>query len=1107
MEDMIKALLDVVRAQHSAAEGTEESSFGIDDVVDMAINIMGRPDEEEMGTMVDSIRDMVERLAPDIFPPKTFEQMDEEEKAVSAANMIEESLLRGRNSRRTPEAQPKEETMPDLELTSGGQEEETADMDDAGEAADLNDLIYKNLMQMMGLQNPQVEYPFDRSQLRYGREKTMTEILEEERRANQEEEERGKTEKRQLSAWELAQAAVDEEEAAHEKEPYIPPVMEETKTKSASQLAAEAIRRSQEEDRQKLEIEKQAERLMEEAKKRGQDPMKFALHQQEILRYMEKNSEELVSFEDYEDLSPEEKLEMERQIYVEKQLAKGVAPDEVDTQVPEEYIPRELKETLDLTAPVDRGESVTEKREVPVVEEGTKAPGMTEEMLRQLSREVVKENSSMILSDNTDANMDNIQEMIFQNIKEMMQGSGAPVGQEDVDSLLEQAAMSAKGEPQAPAPEENARKHAPLQKEEAGKVEGLSAVELAKAAQKAAALRAKEGQKTEEMPAAEPSREIGKTAEPEMKESEAEGMLVAEPLGETEEDGKPEAKEGKMEGMSVVKSGGEMPEEVSFAEASILEGGLPEDEDLEEEEDDFEYVAPGELVLGNHTQAEVDEALENLDSLGLEGDVLERAKRMLLLELAGSEAELEAWLQEQEQGKKKKAAVSALDEEEKLELEEFDEDSLEKELELALDEDFLEEDLQEEATLSKEQESEEKSEEETVGGSEEKKEGESGRKSEEKATEESEEKKEAEVGEKSEEGTAEGSEEKEKVAACQDVLKEEDTMETMKEERQEPEAKSYQVSVKRPFVLKNSASFMDRFEDYIVDIQENRKLSTGFRRLDGMLRYGLHKGSYFVDARPQFLKNSFMLQMADRAAESGVDVLYISTELSRYDLMVESVSRLSYEIHQKDVKKAVSVMSIMTGEEGADLASLKDELNWYRGRISEHLYILDQEAVMDYTDDMEEASAGDILEGLIRSIVKDGVHKPAVFIDNIENILSVEDSEDMAPLMDGIRRLAKDLGIPIVLSYGYAQAETEAELSSEEQNLHRSLGHMCDVYMELKFAETITEDSMELTEGEMKELAEEGKTLLIDVLLHKNRRALKASCQIQGTPKYNHYEE
>ena len=59
---------------------------------------------------------------------------------------------------------------------------------------------------------------------------------------------------------------------------------------------------------------------------------------------MEKNSDELVSFEDYEDLSPEEKLEIERQVYIERQLADGVNPDEVDREVPEEYIPEELFE-------------------------------------------------------------------------------------------------------------------------------------------------------------------------------------------------------------------------------------------------------------------------------------------------------------------------------------------------------------------------------------------------------------------------------------------------------------------------------------------------------------------------------------------------------------------------------------------------------------------------------------------------------------------------------------------------------------------------------------------------------------------------------------------
>ena len=341
--------------------------------------------------------------------------------------------------------------------------------------------------------------------------------------------------------------------------------------------------------------------------------------------------------------------------------------------------------------------------------------------------------------------------------------------------------------------------------------------------------------------------------------------------------------------------------------------------------------------------------------------------------------------------------------------------------------------------------------------------------------------------------------------AGQEKAKEEQSRDAW--EQKPVEEREYQVSLRHPFVLKNSASFMDQFENYIHDTQENRKLSTGFKRLDAMLRYGLHKGTYFIDSEPQYLKNSFMQQMADRAAESGVDVLYISTELSRYDLMVETISRLSYEIHQGDLDKAVSAMDIMTGENGASLESLKDELNWYRGRISEHLYILDQEAVSRYMDTEEEITAGDVLAELIRSIVREGAHKPVVFIDNIENILSMEDTADMKPLMEGIRRLAGELSIPILMSYGYAQAESETEMSAAEREFHETLGNLCDVYMELRYADMITEDSMELTEEDIQEMMEDGETLLINVLLHRNRRPLRASCQIQAVPKFNFYEE
>lgn len=1370
MEDMMKALLDVVRAQHTATEGSEERPFDINDIIDMALNITGRPEEPgEQQELSDTIQKLAESLAPDIFPPKTFEEMDDSEQAASAVNMIEERLRNGGRRRETAAPQSQQEMTPqqnssqmqsesheenpfaqvmENENANIQQQSETADgygnmastdsgasedygngssydmlgQDDVNhqEAANLNDLIYNNFMQMMGLNDPKVEYPFDRSQIRYGREKTATEMLAEDEANKAEERALEEQRRRPVSAWELAQSAVDKDEEAHQKEEYEPKEMKMPETKSASQLAAEAIAKAKEEDQMKLEAEKRAECLMEEARKRGKDPMEFALHQQEILNYMEKNSDELVSFEDYEDLSPEEKLEIEKELYREKQIEAGVDSEDISDELPDEIL-EQAGIAPDQTAGEQNSQESAGQGDGTTAQQTSQSQGMpafSDDMLRMISQEVVQENAEMILAEDANADLGLINETIFENLKNLMSQTGGAVTQEDMESLIgevisrntssdseekqetlaqtetgttaETAPMAFEGESAGSAVGSGmagTREPAVESSQSESQSQPMSAVELARAAQQAAKPEPQEARETKsavELAKEAQENAVQKKAEPiseteeelseddlnfdeldleeESEESQspsieelkaqlkaAEEALAAEQLKAAQKAGKAE-EEKKSEELPKVEEATEQPMEESAStageqtatEESSEITPAPTAEEVQEqpeysevsekEAEEFEYVDPGELVLGDHTQAEIDEALDNLASLGLEGEVYERAKRMLLLELAGSEVALDAWLEEQENGKKKKAAVSALDtEEDALEdLEDLDEDDLERELELAMDEDFIEEDLEEpanEETLEessqnkseeteKEAVSEENLEENSVEKTEdesdktegaedvseqpesilkeaseeeisseeensEEEEGETSEAAQEEAankefseTEEEAANREYSETEEKEAANSECSETEEKEIANKGVSKKtekeaeykeaeyisesEDTIQVEKtrpekaertssqtkkpvhsertshsrkhknivkrkektapekEEREfsavvltgkNVEEKEFQVSVRNPFVLKNSASFMDKFEEYIVDTQENRKLSTGFKRLDAMLRYGLHKGSYFVDATPQYLKNGFMQQIADRAAESGVDVLYISTELTRYDLMVDTISRLSYEMNKKDEEKAVSSMAIMTGEKGADIRSLKDELNWYRGRISEHLFVLDQEAVSEYVENMEEASAGDILAELIRSIVTEGAHKPVVFIDNIENILSVEDSEDMKPLMDGIRKLAKELGIPIIMSYGYAPAESENELDPDEIEYHKSLGNMCDVYLELKYADMITEDYEELTEDDIQEMVENGEMLLINVQLHKNRRTMKASCQIQATPKFNYYEE
>ena len=152
---------------------------------------------------------------------------------------------------------------------------------------------------------------------------------------------------------------------------------------------------------------------------------------------MEKNSDELVSFEDYEDLSPEEKLEIERELYKEKQLEAGVAPEDI-TDVPDEIkeqvgvLPQQAQSSQAELQQDGTGEAASD-----ATAQGTEqTPAFSDDMLRMISQEVVQENADMILSEDANADLGVINETIFENLKRMMSQSGGTVSQEDMESLI-----------------------------------------------------------------------------------------------------------------------------------------------------------------------------------------------------------------------------------------------------------------------------------------------------------------------------------------------------------------------------------------------------------------------------------------------------------------------------------------------------------------------------------------------------------------------------------------------------------------------------------------------------------------------------------------------
>lgn len=86
-------------------------------------------------------------------------------------------------------------------------------------------------------------------------------------------------------------------------------------------------------------------------------------------------------------------------------------------------------------------------------------------------------------------------------------------------------------------------------------------------------------------------------------------------------------------------------------------------------------------------------------------------------------------------------------------------------------------------------------------------------------------------------------------------------------------------------------------QNFINDIAVNTPpISTGFETLDNVLGGGLYEGLYFIGAISSLGKTTLALQIADQIAqqESDRDIIVFSLEMSRYEIMAKTISRLTY---------------------------------------------------------------------------------------------------------------------------------------------------------------------------------------------------------------------
>ena len=241
----------------------------------------------------------------------------------------------------------------------------------------------------------------------------------------------------------------------------------------------------------------------------------------------------------------------------------------------------------------------------------------------------------------------------------------------------------------------------------------------------------------------------------------------------------------------------------------------------------------------------------------------------------------------------------------------------------------------------------------------------------------------------------------------------------------------------------DNSYYRDEFSE-IQNDKEKKYVATGFEELDNVLSGGLHNERlYILGARTGAGKTTFILQIADYIANQGRCVLFFSLEMSRFELISKSISRLTYTI-DKDC-------AMYTNSFDKRFNSFQhDEV--YKKAESQYFNIKKMTIV--------EAS-GEIGALQIKKIIEDYINykqeRPVVIVDYLQILAPYEEkyARDIRLNIDKtvveLKRIARRFKIPVVAISSFNRAANRSEEISEDAFKESgAIEYSCDVALGLQ---------------------------------------------------------
>ena len=227
------------------------------------------------------------------------------------------------------------------------------------------------------------------------------------------------------------------------------------------------------------------------------------------------------------------------------------------------------------------------------------------------------------------------------------------------------------------------------------------------------------------------------------------------------------------------------------------------------------------------------------------------------------------------------------------------------------------------------------------------------------------------------------------------------------------EAARQEAEGERAAYLETSAAHhINAFMGAVAESANTPAIPTGFNQLDAVLDGGLYPGLYIMGAISSLGKTTFLLQAADQMARRGHDIIIFSLEMSRFELMAKSISRLTHDNCEGNINNAKTTRGILAGARWANYSQseadlIKRSMNEYY-EYSSHIYIHE--------------GVGNIGVEIIKQEVQRHIsftgNAPVVIIDYLQIIAPHDERATDKQIVDKavleLKRLSRDKKIPIV---------------------------------------------------------------------------------------------